>query len=189
MSFSSSPSLSDQDVFVVNQLIKFGRRPWVHINITDANDTALMHHARRVAEHYLLGGMDVALRYHTKPLIKVCQPAYYKDSYADFNVLVTAEDMPLGLIQVVTGGCTKLSLYDMERSLHLMLMLWPQHRIKNVERIYLLNMGQIDALIERYTGQKRLIQQGALTVSFESALSAYQRLVSLLPVSERFERI
>jgi len=190
MSFSSSSSLPAHDTFLLNQLVKFGRRPWVHINITDTSDVSLIQYARRVAEFFRLGGMDVAVRYHTKPFIKISQPSYYKDSYADFNVLATTEDVFLERVRLVRGS--NLAILGMARCLRFMWIVWPQNPIKNNERIYQLNTEQMDGLIERYTGQTKILERissnNMMTNSLiQTALLAYRRLISLHPVSERFE--
>jgi len=168
--------LSVKDTTVVNRLIRFGRRPLVYVETADDTDTSVLSYARRVAEHYRRGGLHVTRQ---------------SSAHTDYHVRVSRDDIAHGQVCILFNS--KKMWHSMQQGRTYMTRCWPMNAIKACKRAYTINMEQLDVLIEHYTDQASVLQrlyvaQQRDRVLYETAALVYQRLMSLEPTTESFER-
>lgn len=129
----------------------------------------------RVAAYYRTRGLDTTIRRHVR-LSEECQrPSFYRDSAADFNVLLVQgrEDVLLDSVQLVRKK--KCTAFTREDSALQMWLGWPQSRTKNVGRAYSLTRPQMDLLLSHYTGKTELLAR--LDQAKECSTELYQEAV------------
>lgn len=179
--------LSDADAIIVRQLIRFGRRPLVHVNVTDKSDPDLVAYGEHVAAMYRRGGMHACVVLHCKSWL-VFQTHYYAQSSADYDVLVSSGTVKR--IRLIKGG--NAPIYDLAWSLRHMWVCYPVNPLRNFSRIQHLHANQMDALLEHYTGHAHLLHRLAAAKCYNKALydtaaAAYKSLRTIVGIDEAFE--
>lgn len=139
-----------------------------------------------MAAYYRDHGMDTSIRIHVRLYDDCHRPAFYKQSPADFNVLLTHAD--LERVQVLKK---KSIVFDLPESAKHMWLGWPQNRPKNVGRVYALTRPQMDMLLQSYTGSDRLLERLATEESsiglYEEAVAVHSCLLGLWAEDKCFE--
>jgi hypothetical protein len=144
----------DSDARVVTQLIRYGRRPLVHVVALHANEQSRVraYVTMNIVPRFKAAGMDVVVQYMTREAPRLLVSGdiadLVRESHGDFFAVVDTFHCKRGTLTAKCNG--RLEQRTVQTFVHTIWKCWPQNPHVTTDRLAALTDKQVRALLTHY---------------------------------------